>query len=113
MENIPDTTLNGHPTQRLYNNINLSFKNVEGESLLMYLDGEGIEVSTGSACSSKSGDPSHVLTAIGLKPSESNVFGSLRITLGRSTSRDNLEYTKLKLKEIVLKLRKLSPLGTP
>lgn len=111
IDNIPDTTLNGNPTQRLYNNINLSFKNVEGESLLMYLDGEGIEVSTGSACSSKSGEPSHVLTAIGLKPTDSNVFGSLRITLGRSTSKDNLEYTKLKLKEIVLKLRKLSPLG--
>ena len=111
IDNIPDSTLNGDPTQRLYNNINLSFKNVEGESLLMYLDGEGIEVSTGSACSSKSGEPSHVLTAIGLKPTDSNVFGSLRITLGRSTSKDNLEYTKLKLKEIVLKLRKLSPLG--
>lgn len=110
IDNIPDSTLNGNPTQRLYNNINLSFKNIEGESLLMYLDGEGIEVSTGSACSSKSREPSHVLTAIGLKPSESNIFGSLRITLGRSTSKEYLEYTKLKLKEIVLKLRKLSPL---
>ena len=108
LTNIPDTFLNGDPIQRLYNNINLGFRYIEGESLLLYLNMEGIQASTGSACSSKSLDPSHVLLALGMKKAEAH--GSLRITLGRSTTKEDLEYTKLKLREIVEKLRKFSPL---
>ncbi len=107
-ETIEDTYLNGHPIKRLPNNANLGFRYIEGESMLLSLDMEGIAVSTGSACSSKSLEPSHVLLAIGLKPEEAH--GSLRITLGRFTTEDDVEYFLKNLPPIIERLRKMSPL---
>ena len=107
-ENIEDVYLNGHPTQRLPNNINLGFRYIEGESIVLDLDLEGIAVSTGSACSSKTLEPSHVLLAIGQKPEEAH--GSLRITMGRFTTGDDIEYFLRKLPSIIARLRKMSPL---
>ncbi|MGB9707286.1 MAG: cysteine desulfurase family protein [Microgenomates group bacterium] len=104
---IPRTRLNGHPTKRLANNVNISFNGVEGESLLMELDCHGIEVSTGSACSSKNLMPSHVLMALGLPPQEAH--GSLRITLGRFTKKSEIDYLIKTLIKVVKKLRKVSP----
>jgi cysteine desulfurase len=108
LETIEDSYLNGHPTQRLPNNINLGFKYIEGESMVLDLDSEGIGVSTGSACSSKSLDPSHVLLAIGVSPQDAH--GSLRITLGRFTSEKDVEYFLKVLPNIIKRLRALSPL---
>jgi len=107
LDEIPNSRLNGHPTKRLCNNANFSFKNVEGESLLMLLDNAGISVSTGSACSSRSLEPSHVLTAIGLLPEEAH--GSLRISLGIYNTKEEIDYTVENLKKIVERLRNLSP----
>jgi cysteine desulfurase len=104
---IPDAYLNGHREKRLPNNINFSFAYVEGEALLLNLDMEGIGVSTGSACSSSSLEPSHVLSAIGV-PVEL-VHGSLRFTLGLWTTKEDLEYTLDVLEKIVEKLREVSP----
>lgn len=108
---IEDTKLNGHPTMRLPNNVNLAFKYIEGESIVLSLDLEGIATSTGSACSSKSLEPSHVLKAIGL-PSEF-IQGSLRVSLGRFTTEDHINYFLEKLPPIIEKLRKMSPLKNP
>jgi len=108
LENIGDTYLNGHPTNRLPNNVNLGIKFIEGESIVLDLDSEGIAASTGSACSSKSLDPSHVLLAIGLKPQEAH--GSLRVTVGRFTTDDDVDYFLEKLPPIIDRLRKMSPL---
>ena len=108
LENIEETYLNGHPTQRLPNNVNLGIRFIEGESIVLDLDSEGIAASTGSACSSKSLDPSHVLLAIGLKPQEAQ--GSLRVTVGRFTTDDDVEYFLEKLPPIIDRLRKMSPL---
>lgn len=107
LKNIKGTHLNGHPTRRLSNNINISFSSVEGESLVMELDFYGIAVSTGSACSSKTLTPSHVLTAIGLPPQKAH--GSLRISLGRWTKKSDVLYTVKILSQVVNKLRKISP----
>ena len=107
-ENIEDSYLNGHPTKRLPNNVNLGFSYVEGESIVLDLDMEGIATSTGSACSSKSLDPSHVLLAIGLKPEEAH--GSLRVTVGRFITEDDVNYFLEKLPPIIERLRKISPL---
>ncbi len=104
---IPDTILNGHPTERLPNNVNVTFKFIEGESLLLMLDRYGIAVSTGSACSSHKLEPSHVLLAIGLKPEEAH--GSLRITLSRYTTEEEIDYFIDKVKKVVNELRELSP----
>ena len=109
LENIDDTFLNGHPTQRLPNNINISFKYIEGESIVLDLDMEGIGVSTGSACSSKSLEPSHVLLAIGLKPEEAH--GSLRLSLGRFNQESDIDYLLEILPSVVERLRKMSPLN--
>jgi cysteine desulfurase len=109
IENIEDSYLNGHPTKRLPNNINLGFRFIEGESIVLDLDAEGIATSTGSACSSKSLDPSHVLLAIGLKPQDAH--GSLRVTLGRFTTETEVEYFLEKLPGVIQRLRKLSPLA--
>jgi len=106
--NIDDTYLNGHPSQRLPNNVNLGFKYIEGESIVLDLDMEGIGTSTGSACSSKSLDPSHVLLAIGLKPEEAH--GSLRVSIGRFTTEEEVKYFLEKLLPIIQRLRKISPL---
>jgi cysteine desulfurase len=109
IENIDDTYLYGHPTIRLPNNINIGFKFVEGESILLSLDMEGIGASTGSACSSKSLEPSHVLLAIGIKTEDAH--GSLRITLGRFTTEEEVDYFLEKIPPIIERLRKMSPLN--
>lgn len=105
---IPYSRLNGHPTDRLPNNANFSFRFIEGESLLIMLDMKGICASSGSACTSGSLDPSHVLLAIGL-PHEI-AHGSLRLTLGEETTREDIDYVVDALKEIVARLRDMSPL---
>ena len=105
---IPYCRLNGDRVKRLPNNVNFSFQFVEGESLLIMLDMKGICASSGSACTSGSLDPSHVLLAIGL-PHEI-AHGSLRITLGADTTEEDLDYVVDCLKEIVPQLRQMSPL---
>ena len=107
-ENIEDTYLNGHPTKRLPNNVNLGFRYIEGESIVLDLDMEGIATSTGSACSSQSLEPSHVLTAIGLKAEEAH--GSLRVSMGRFTTEEDVDYFLEKLPGVIERLRKMSPL---
>jgi cysteine desulfurase len=104
---IPGSRLNGSRDQRIYANINISFEGVEGEALLLRLDERGIAVSTGSACSSKSLEPSHVLTAIGLKPEQAH--GSLRITLGKDNMEEDINYIAEQIKNVVGSLRKISP----
>ena len=108
MEEIPYTKLNGHPTDRLPNNANFSFRYIEGESMLIMLDMKGICGSSGSACTSGSLDPSHVLLAIGL-PHEI-AHGSLRLTLNEEITKDDIDYVVDSLKEIVALLREMSPL---
>lgn len=105
---IPYCRLNGDRVKRLPNNVNFSFQYIEGESLLIMLDMKGICASSGSACTSGSLDPSHVLLAIGL-PHEI-AHGSLRMTLGADTTKEDLDYTVDNLKEIVAQLRSMSPL---
>ncbi len=105
---VPYSRLNGHPEKRLPNNVNVCFRFVEGESLLILLDMAGICASSGSACTSGSLDPSHVLLAIGL-PHEI-AHGSLRLTLGEETTREEVDYTVDKIKEIVERMRSMSPL---
>ena len=105
---IPYTRLNGHPTQRLPGNVNLSFEFIEGESLLLSLDMVGIAGSSGSACTSGSLDPSHVLMAIGL--THEIAHGSLRLTIGDLTTQDEIDYVVEKLPPIVDRLRQMSPL---
>ncbi len=109
MEDIPDCHLNGNREKRLPGNANITFKYIEGEALLLLLDMKGIEVSTGSACSSASLTPSHVLEAIGVPVEE--IHGSLRFTVGDFTTKEDLDYTLEALKEAVEKLRKISSIG--
>jgi len=104
---IENSHLNGHPTKRLPNNTNFWFAFIEGESLIMKLDDKGVAASTGSACSSKSLEPSHVLLAIGLKPHEAH--GSLRLTLGKYTKKEDIDYVLEVVPEVVEELRKISP----
>ncbi|MBI5794441.1 cysteine desulfurase [Candidatus Uhrbacteria bacterium] len=104
---ITKTRLNGHPSQRLPNNVNVSFMDIEGEALILYLDEAGIYASTGSACTSASLDPSHVILSLGL-PYEV-AHGSIRFTLGRSTTMEDIEYVIATLPPLVEKLRTLSP----
>ena len=108
---IPETELNGSKTKRLCNNINITFKYIEGEALLLRLDDKGIEVSTGSACSSRELKPSHVLTAMGVPAAMAH--GSIRFTLSKFTTKEELDYTINHLKEAVEDLRALSPLWRP
>lgn len=108
LKEIPFVRLNGHRTKRLPNNANFSFQFVEGESLLIMLDMEGICASSGSACTSGSLDPSHVLLAIGL-PHEI-AHGSLRLTLGEETTREEIDFVVEQIKRIVQRLRDMSPL---
>jgi len=105
---IEESYLNGHPTKRLPNNANFRFTGVEGESLILDLDEKGIAASTGSACSSKKLEPSHVLMAIGLNEVEAH--GSLRLSLGRDNTEDDVDYVVESLKAVVQKLRAMSPL---
>ncbi len=106
--NIDYIKLNGHPTKRLSNNVNISFKFIEGESLLLSLDIVGVAASSGSACTSGTLDPSHVLLAIGL-PHEI-AHGSLRLTLGDFNTKEEINYIVDKLVGIVDRLRQMSPL---
>ena len=108
LKEVPYTRLNGHRTDRLPNNANFSFQFIEGESLLIMLDMEGICGSSGSACTSGSLDPSHVLLAIGL-PHEI-AHGSLRLTLSDETTKEDIDFVVEKVKEIVARLRDMSPL---
>lgn len=108
---IPKTHLNGHPGVRLPNNVNVVFEYIEGESILLMLNRRGICASTGSACSSKSLDPSHVLMACGL-PMET-IHGSLRLTLGPGTTEEDIEYVVENVRGVVQKLRNMSPLTPP
>ena len=108
LSEIPYTRLNGHKSKRLPNNANFSFQFIEGESLLIMLDMKGICASSGSACTSGSLDPSHVLLAIGL-PHEI-AHGSLRLTLSEETTKEDIDYVVDSLKEIVENLRNMSPL---
>ena len=105
---VPFVRLNGDRKKRLPNNVNVSFQFIEGESLLIMLDMKGICASSGSACTSGSLDPSHVLLAIGL-PHEI-AHGSLRMTLGYENTKEQMDYTIESIKEIVAKLRSMSPL---
>lgn len=105
---IEESYLNGHPKERLPNNAHFRFTAIEGESLIMSLDDEGIAASTGSACSSKKLEPSHVLMAIGLNEVEAH--GSLRLTLGRENTDEEVEYVLEVLPEVVERLREISPL---
>lgn len=104
---IPKSRLNGHPTKRLPNNVNITFLDVEGEAMLLYLNEQGVFASTGSACASKSLETSHVLRAIGL-PYEAS-HGSMRFTLGKETTSDHIDYVIRVMPEIVEKLRNISP----
>ncbi|MFH1500987.1 MAG: cysteine desulfurase NifS [archaeon] len=103
---IEGAGLNGGHEKRIFSNVNVSFKGVEGESLVLLLSKEGVEASTGSACSTHSLKPSHVLTALGLKEEEAH--GSLRLTLGFDTTEEEIDYTIKKIKESVHKLRRIA-----
>lgn len=108
LERIDHTRLNGHPIMRLPNNVNISVAFVEGESMLLNLDLEGICASTGSACSSSSLEPSHILLAMGL--SHEQAHGSLRFSLGKWTTEEDVERVLDVLPSIITKLRAMSPL---
>lgn len=108
LETVPHAQLNGHPTDRLPGNANISFSFIEGEGLLLFLDMKGISASSGSACTSGSLDPSHVLLAIGRKHEEAH--GSLRISLDMENTMEDIDAIAAAVKEIVERLRAMSPL---
>jgi cysteine desulfurase len=110
LNEVPNTTLNGHPTERIPQNANITFGYVEGESITLHLDMRGFAVSTGSACFSRSLQPSHVILGIGGDPERAH--GSLRITFGRFNTMDDVEAMADALNEIVSKLREISAIGT-
>ena len=103
---VPDIRINGHPTEVLPNTLNVSFPGAEGEAILLSLDLEGIELSTGSACASGSLEPSHVLMATGVGPELAH--GSIRFSLGRGTSEADVDYVLEKLSPIIKRLRRMS-----
>ncbi len=109
LKKIPKSFLNGHPTQRLPNNANITFLDVEGEAILLYLDQKGICVSSGSACTSKTLDPSHVILAIGL-PYEA-AHGSIRFSFGRFNTIEDVQKVVKELPPIIEKLREISPVN--
>jgi cysteine desulfurase len=109
LNNISDVRLNGHPVERLPNNVHISVAYVEGEAMLLNLDLAGICVSTGSACSSVRLEPSHVLTALGLTPTQAH--GSIRFTLGKWTTKADIDTVLRVFPQVVSKLRALSPLA--
>ncbi|MBA7547367.1 Cysteine desulfurase NifS [subsurface metagenome] len=108
LEKIPKSYLNGHPVDRLPNNAHFRFDGIEGESLLLLMKDKGISVSTGSACSSKTLEPSHTLIALGLLHEEAH--GSLQLTCGRFTEQEDIDAVVNALPGVVERLRKLSPL---
>ena len=109
LDSVKDAWINGTMTKRLPGNLNFGFRYVEGESLLLFLDSKGIAVSTGSACSSKKLEPSHVLMSLGLKAEECH--GSLRITMGRSNTEEDVDYVARSITEAVERFRSISALG--
>ena len=109
LDSVKDAWINGSMTKRLPGNLNFGFRYVEGESLLLFLDSKGIAVSTGSACSSKKLEPSHVLMSLGLKAEECH--GSLRITMGRSNTEEDVDYVARSITEAVERFRSISALG--
>jgi cysteine desulfurase len=110
LANLKGIHLNGHPEQRLANNLNFSIDHVEGESLIMALDLEGVAASSGSACSSGSGETSHVLRALGVPPDKAR--GSLRLTLGRFTRQEECDSAVQAIIKSVERLRKLASSGS-
>ena len=108
LSTIPDSHLNGHPTERLPNNAHFRFEGIEGESLLLSMKDKGIAVSTGSACSSKTLEPSHTLISCGLLHQEAH--GSLEFTFGRFSEDADVDRVMEVLPEIVARLRRMSPL---
>ncbi|MDH4223722.1 MAG: cysteine desulfurase NifS [candidate division Zixibacteria bacterium] len=108
MQRIPDVFMNGHPERRVPNILNLSFKGVEGESIILNLDLKGIAVASGSACTSGSLEPSHVLSAMGVPPDLAQ--SSIRFSFGRSNTEEDVDYVAEVLPEIISKLRKMSPI---
>lgn len=108
LNSVPHARLNGHPTKRLPGNVNISFEFIEGESILLLLNFKGIEASSGSACTSGSLDPSHVLLSIGL-PHE-KAHGSLRLSLGRYNTEQEVDYALAEIPPIITRLREMSPL---
>jgi len=108
LEKIPHASLNGNPVKRLPNNVAVRFSYIEGESMLLNLEMAGVAASSGSACTAKTLEPSHVLRAIGLKHEEAH--GSLLFTLGRQNSEDDVDYVVGLLPDIVKRLRAMSPL---
>lgn len=106
---VPKTRLNGHRTERLPNNVNISFIDIEGEAAVLYLDAEGIYVSTGSACASTSLDPSHVILATGL--SYEGAHGSIRFTLGKRTTAEDIEKVIAVMPGVAERLREMSPVN--
>lgn len=106
--NIPDTRLNGNPEKRLPNTANIGFKYLEGESIMLNLDMEGIAVSTGSACTSGTLEPSHVLTAMGVDAADAQ--GSIRFSLGLDNTKEDIDYVVSALSPIIQRLRDMSPL---
>lgn len=107
-EAVPESYLNGHPTRRLPNNVNMRFSYIEGESLILSLDQLGMQVSSGSACTAKTLEPSHVLLALGLKHEEAH--GSLVFTLGKGNREEDVEYVIQRMPDVVRRLRAMSPL---
>ena len=107
LESIPHTTVNGHPTMRLCSTSNIRFEYLEGESILLRLSEKGVCVSTGSACSSESLEPSPVLTAMGIEPQ--HVHGAVRFSLGRMNTEEDVDYVLAQLPPIIEDLRKMSP----
>ncbi|MEG1441272.1 MAG: aminotransferase class V-fold PLP-dependent enzyme, partial [Oscillospiraceae bacterium] len=108
LETIPYSRLNGHPTERLAGNANISFEFIEGEGMLLRLDMNGIAASSGSACTSGSLDPSHVLLAIGLKHEQAH--GSLRVSFGEDNTKEQADFIVETLKNAISLLRMMSPL---
>lgn len=107
LNSVPDSYLNGHPDHRLYNNLSIRFDYIEGESLIIGMSQKGVAASTGSACSSPKLEPSHVLLATGVKAAQAH--GSLRLSLGRWTTKQDVEQAAEIIKDVVERLRQLSP----
>jgi cysteine desulfurase len=108
LEPVPYSFLNGHPTERLPDNVSVRYSFIEGESMLLSLDLEGVYASSGSACTAKTLEPSHVLLAIGLKHEEAH--GSLMFTLGKQNTEEDVDYVASLMPGIVKRLRTMSPL---